>query len=91
MGREARAKRRRWANGESVSRGNPDPIERTATVIAHDKFAAAAKAGQPLTATFSDRRYVMNRHGTLRRLPPAVPRVTVSVTHVDDNHEARTT
>jgi hypothetical protein len=65
MGYAARAKERR---------GNPTPNPLMMRYITQDAFKDAVRRGQQFRATYSDRAYVMDKHGTLRRLPPSVER-----------------
>lgn len=76
MGWAARAKEHDWQNGKSVSRGNPDKAAQRVTVICDDKFNLGNRR-----ATFSDREYVMDQFGTLRRVlvVDREPTVTFSV------------
>jgi hypothetical protein len=62
-----------WAARLKQGTGNPiaEPVKRR--VIDHAAIAKAFQAGaQLVSVTFSDRKYAMNRKGTLRRLPPDV-------------------
>lgn len=67
MGREARAKTARWAAGESVARGNPEATPLQMRAINPEKRKAALADGQLTRAQFSDRAYIMDAKGTLRR------------------------
>ena len=63
MGYAARARERR---------GNSTPNPLMERYITWDAFNEAVRRGQQFRATYSDRAYVMDKHGTLRRLPPSV-------------------
>jgi len=90
MGHAARAKQRARAEGRSTTCGNPEPFVPRARIIAQTKYDEAVKAGTPLVAAFSDRQYALDKHGTLRRLPPDPPRPrvpsagTVSITRSEE-------
>lgn len=77
MGRAARVKQQLRAAGAQTSAGNPAPFEPMVTVMAADKFREALKAGKSLRAKFSDREYVMDKNGTLRRVHP-MPSATLA-------------
>lgn len=76
MGWAARVKQSDWQNGKSVSPGNSGKTPLKMTVICADKFEKGNRR-----ASFSDREYVMNEHGTLRRVlvVDRKPTVTFSV------------
>lgn len=92
MGHAARAKQRARAEGRSTTCGNPEPFVPTGRVISQEKYDDAMKAGTPLVAAFSDRKYALDGNGSLRRLPPETPprrpRIpsagTVSITRTEE-------
>jgi hypothetical protein len=73
MGHAARAKQRARAEGRSTTCGNPEPFRPSGRVISQEKYNAAVNAGTSLVAAFSDRKYALDKHGSLRRLPPDTP------------------
>lgn len=81
MGRDAKAKAARWAAGQSVARGNPEPSPLMATVISAKKHREAVKAKKQLRAKFSDREYAMDAKGQLRRLRPTPSTVATMTFH----------
>lgn len=80
MGWAARQKQADRAAGRRTTAGNPEAFVPKATVISEEKFQEQQKTGaRHFPVRFSDRRYVMDAHGTLRRVS-SVPTVSVSVT-----------
>lgn len=61
MGRAARAKE---------SRGNPQPFVPKSRVISASKFSEHSKLGRLMRVVFSDREYVVDKAGTIRRMRP---------------------
>lgn len=81
MGREARAKSAARARGETVMSGNQAPTQYPVRFIRDDAFTDHMRAARPvMPVQFSDRRYVMNAEGTLRRVASAP---TMSITRAD--------
>lgn len=77
MGREARA--RRLAGAEP--RGLPDVPQLSERRLVKEEIDAVRKTGKMPRISFSDRAYVLDDHGQLRRtvLPVAEPAATITL------------
>ena len=86
MGHAARQKQGARARGEQTRAGNPATAHGSVRFIPKDRFDDALKTHPVgLRAVFSDRAYVMDASGQMRRLPPSAPRPPV-VTY--EEHQA---
>lgn len=80
MGYAARMKKAARQAGESTLAGNPEkPAPLMATYITVKAHKAAVQAKRPLRAKYSDREYLMDSKGQLRRLQPQP--VTIAKMH----------